>query len=593
MLVGLSFVPIPLLAVSVRLPTAPRHVETLRDILLVTSDHTKRLLHLKQSGLGRFPWTFSLSCPLPLGVIGRRYRTGKCQMLQTLGRRSAWALCIAAATYVFPDASANAQDLDAVRKYRAANEKQILEQFIELLSLPNVATNVNDIDRKANVLVHLLQSRGLDARSLSPGPGRPPSVFAQLLERDARRTVLFYAHFDGQPVTQPDWISKPFSPVLRSGGALVQSKILDWKTAQRLDSTARVYARSASDDMGTVQAILSALDALKSSGQRPNVNVKIFLDGEEEQGSPNLPSILSANRELLKSDLVILGDGPVHQSGMMQVFFGARGFSTLELTVFGPTRPLHDGTYGNWAPNPAARLVNLLASMRDQKGQILIPGMTDGVRRLSDAEQAALANLPDVETQLLRELRLSGSESGERIGESVSRPSLNIRGLKAGNVGADATNTIQTRAQASIDFRLVPDQRPEQIKEAVESFIRAQGWYVVAEEPDSTTRLSHQSIVMTKWSPGYGAYRADVDMPAARAILTALDRARPPRVVRLPMLGASVPMKLFADALGAPVVGVPIANYDNNQHAANENLRLKNLWDGIDVYASLMTGLSW
>ena len=481
----------------------------------------------------------------------------------------------------------------SVRDWRTAHEKEIVAEFSELLALPNVATNVHDIERNAAFIKEALQRRGFKTQLLSAGRGTPPAVFGELSTPGARRTVVFYAHYDGQPVSQPDWRSGPFTPVVRAGPPAADGRDIDWRAAAKLDAEWRIYARSTSDDKAPIQAMLSALDALKAAGKRPAINIKVFYEGEEEQGSPHLASILKTNKDLLKGDVFVLGDGPRHQSGRMQVFFGARGVSTVDLTVYGPIRPLHDGHYGNWAPNPASMLARLLASLRDDDGRILIPRFYDDVRPLTATEKAALAALPDVETGLKRELALGRTEGSERLLDSVARPALNVRGIRVGDVGDKASNTIATEARASIDFRLVPDETPQRVRELVEEFLRSQGWFVINEEPDEAARAAHPMLVKLTWSLDYPAYRTSLDSPAAKAVLDAIERTIGEPAIRVPMLGGSVPMHTFASALGMPIIGVPIANYDNNQHAANENLRLGNLWDGIEIYAGLLTDLTW
>jgi len=405
---------------------------------------------------------------------------------------------------------------------------------------------------------------------------------------------MFYAHYDGQPVGQKGWLSDPFKPVLRSGKLGDPNvKEIDLKSVTGpLDPEWRLYARSASDDKSPIVAILTALDALRASGLQPSVNLKLFLEWEEEQGSHNLGTILRRNTELLAADAWMLCDGPVHPTRRMQIYFGARGVAGLELTVYGPLRPLHSGHYGNWAPNPAVELVHLLAGLRDEEGRILIPGFYDDVRPLTAAEQAAVAAMPPVEAGLREELALGRTEGkGARLEARLMDPALNLRGLRAAEVGEGAANAIPTEAQASIDFRLVPDQTPQRVKERVEAFLRDKGWFVTADAPDAATRKAHPKVLRAVWSLDYPGARTDVGLPVSRAVITVVERALGAPAVRVPMLGGSVPMALFVDALKKPVIGIPIVNHDNNQHGINENLRLQNLWDGIDVFAALMAEL--
>ena len=354
----------------------------------------------------------------------------------------------------------------------------------------------------------------------------------------------------------------------------------------------RIYARSASDDKAPIQALLTALDALHSAGLPLSVNLKVFFEGEEEAGSQHLEAIMRQNAALLHGDIWLLCDGPVNQTRRMQLYFGARGETDLEITVYGPTRVLHDGHYGNWAPNPAALLVNLLASMRDANSHVLIPGFYDGVRPLSAPERAALAQVPGVDAQLKQEFAVAWTESsGQPLAAAIAQPALNIRGLEAGHVESKAQNAISTEAKASIDVRMVPDQKPERMRAVVEQFIQQQGFYIVRQAPDLETRRAHPKIIKLAWGAGgYPAERTSVDDPAARPIVASIEQTLGAPVVKMPMLGGSVPMYLFPDLLTTPVVGLPIVNHDNNQHGANENLRLQNFWDGIEVFAGILTG---
>jgi acetylornithine deacetylase/succinyl-diaminopimelate desuccinylase-like protein len=483
---------------------------------------------------------------------------------------------------------------DRVRAYRQAHEKQIVGELTDLLALPNVATRLADVERNADRLTAMLERRGFKVQRLSAGEGTPPSVYGELSVSGARRTVMFYAHYDGQPVGQKGWVSDPFKPVLRSGllGAPGVKEIDPASISGRFDPEWRIYARSASDDKSPIVAMLTALDALRASGVQPTVNVKLFLEGEEEQGSEHLPEILRRHAGLLAADVWLLCDGPVHPTRKMEVFFGARGVAGLELTVYGPIRPLHSGHYGNWAPNPAVELVQLLASLRDEEGRILIPGFYDDVRPLTGAEKRAVAAMPPVEEGLEAELGLGRTEGkGARLQDRLMDPALNLRGLRAAEVGEGAANAIPTEAQASIDFRLVPDETPQRVKEKVEAFLRGKGWTLVSDVPDRETRRAHPRVARVAWSLDYPAARTDMGLPVSRSVVSIIERAVGGPVIQAPMLGGSVPMYLFAEALKKPVIGVPIVNHDNNQHGINENLRLQNLWDGIEVFAELMADL--
>jgi len=276
----------------------------------------------------------------------------------------------------------------------------------------------------------------------------------------------------------------------------------------------------------------------------------------------------------------------------MQLYFGARGVCDLEITVYGPARPLHSGHYGNWAPNPIGALTHLIDSMRDADGRILIPGFYDDVVPLTDGEKQALSEIPDVDADLKRELALGRTEgSGRSLNELILQPALNLRGISAGQVGERASNTIQSEARASIDFRLVPAETPDSVRTRVEKFVADQGWFIVRETPDAATRMAHERVVRLNWGAGYPPARTSLDLPIARQMAAIMTSAFGYAPVRMPSLGGSIPMYLFQRGGRTPVIGLPIANHDNNQHAANENIRLQNLRDGIDVFAALFAAL--
>lgn len=473
--------------------------------------------------------------------------------------------------------------------YRLSHEAAIVGQLDTLTRLPSVKANPQGLAATAAQLQNLLQARGFKSESWTAAPGTAPVVFGTLPSPGAKRTVVFYAHYDGQPVTPSQWSSDPFAPVMRNAG-----KDIDWKSAKgAFDPEWRLFGRATADDKASIVAFLTAFDALKAAGGKPSVNLKVIWEGEEESGSAHLAAVLKAHADALKSDLWLIGDGPVHQSRKPTLYFGARGSLSLEATLYGPLTPLHDGHYGNWAPNPAALAADLIAQLRGPDGTILIPGFQADVRPLSPAERAAIAALPPIEDVLKREFGIAAAESTDGLTQSTMRPALNIRGISAGQVGAQAANAIPAEASVSIDFRLVPDQTPAKLRALVEAFLRQKGWTVLSDTPDSATRLAHPRIVKLSWGDGYAALRSDMSGPAAQAVIRAGRTGAGGPITVLPMMGASVPITLFDDLFHVPVIGLPIANHDDNQHAANENLRLRNLWDGIDVYAAMMGALSW
>jgi acetylornithine deacetylase/succinyl-diaminopimelate desuccinylase-like protein len=481
-----------------------------------------------------------------------------------------------------------------VEQYRLAHETAIVGEIDALTRLKSVAADPAGLAAAAQTLEAALKQRGFQASQLSTGPGTPAAVFGVFSTPHAKRTVLFYAHYDGQPVTPAQWSSDPFTPVMREHGLAQDAHEVDWRHAKPpFDPEWRLFGRAVSDDKASIAAFLAAFDALKATHTLPSVNIKVLWEGEEEAGSGHLSHVLHENQQLLSADLILIGDGPVHQSRRPMVYFGARGVMGLDAILYGPLRALHDGHYGNWVPNPAAMAANLLAQMRDDNGRILIPGFSEQVRALTPQEQAALKAMPPVDDALKQEYGIGRTEGNEDLPTSIMRPALNIRGIKSGQVGESAANAIPTTAEISLDFRLVPDQTPAAVRAAVEHFLTSRGWTLVSADPDLPTRLSHPRIIKLNWDGGYPALRSDMASPAAKAVIGAAAKAADAPVVVMPMSGGSVPLYMFADVFSAPIICLPIVNHDNNQHAANENLRLKNLWDGIQTYAALMAELDW
>jgi acetylornithine deacetylase/succinyl-diaminopimelate desuccinylase-like protein len=473
------------------------------------------------------------------------------------------------------------------------NEPRIVAELADLLAIPNVASDTANIERDAAAVAALFRRRGLRVDLLRV-EGAPPVVLAERDVAGARRTLTFYAHYDGQPVHPAEWHGSPWTPVLRSGRVEDPGSRpipLDSLPA-RLDPDWRLYARSAGDDKAPIVGFAAALDFLRDSGIVPRANLRFFFEGEEEAGSPHLAEYLTRYEKRLRTDAWILCDGPVHQSGRPQVVFGARGTTDLEITVYGPIHGLHSGHYGNWAPNPITELTHLIDSMRDEDARILVPGFLDDVRPLSEDEKRALAAVPRVDEQLEREFAIGRTESGGiPLVEAIQRPAINVRGISGGHVGNLASNTIVPEATASIDFRLVPDQTPERVQRLVEAHVERQGYFIVHDEPGPAIRRSRPKVARLDWNLGYRAYRTPLDSPFGREVMAAVESAVSSPVVRMPMLGGSIPMDLFAGSAQTPVVIVPIANHDDNQHSADENLRLGNLFEGIQIYISLFARL--
>ena len=481
-----------------------------------------------------------------------------------------------------------------VRDYRRANEHRILQEYLALLSIPNVASDVQNIRKNAAFIMEMMKQRGLDPRLLEAAtPNTPPAVYAEWKTPGAERTLLLYAHYDGQPTDPKQWTgTHPWQPVFRhaaleAGGQIVPAP----PESEAFNNEWRIYARSASDDKAGVMAILNAFAALKATGIPLTSNIKFFFEGEEEAGSPHLGEIIKAHRELLEADAWIICDGPVHQSGRKQVVFGARGDINVDVTVYGAKRPLHSGHYGNWSPNPAMLLARLLASMKDADGRVTIDGWYSDVESLGEREKRAIAEAPQYDEELKKQLGLSRTEGGGKaLLELLNVPSLNINGFASGDVGELARNVIPTTATAVLDLRLVKGNDHKRQIERLIAHIRKQGYFVTERAPTDAERLEHPLIARVNVRPGgYNAERTSMDLPVSLFVSEAVQSTTNQKIVLLPTSGGSLPLSIITDNVKTVTISVPIVNYDNNQHAENENVRLQNLWDGIETFAALMT----
>ena len=477
----------------------------------------------------------------------------------------------------------------SVRAYRAEHETQIIGEFVDLLSIPNVASDSANIRRNAAKLIEMMSRRGIQARLLE-GDG-PPAIFGELKTPGATRTIGFYAHYDGQPVEPSKWVSDPFKPTLRDKPIETGGRVIPFpKPGEKFDPESRLYARSASDDKAPIIAMLAAMDALKASKANLTANLKFLFDGEEEAGSPHLGDIVNRNAALLGADAWICADGPVHQSRRQQLYFGVRGVVKVDITVYGANRALHSGHYGNWSPNPAMRLAKLLAGMKDDSGRVLIEGFYEGALPLGDEERKALKEMPATDPDLMRDYGLAATDGGGRLlVELVNEPSLNIDGLRSEDVGRQSRTVIPAEATATVDLRLVKGIEPRRQVDRLIAHIKKQGYLVVTGDPNLETRLKHPLIARVVSEEGYPAMRTPMNLPIVTKIIAAVEKTIGARPVMLPTMGGSVPLWTIDVATKAPQVGLPIVNHDNNQHSSNENLRIQNLCDGIEIFAALMT----
>jgi acetylornithine deacetylase/succinyl-diaminopimelate desuccinylase-like protein len=478
-----------------------------------------------------------------------------------------------------------AAQVASVRDYVDRNQGKIVRELVEALSIPNVAADRANIRKKAELLVGTLSRRGFDA-SLLETEGNP-LVFGERRVEGARRTLLYYIHYDGQPVNPALWKQEsPWKPILRDGrmeeGA---SEIPAFETLERFEQDWRLYARSASDDTAPIVALMTAIDAADALRSPIAANLKVILDGEEEAGSPSLVPAIERYREKLAADLMLILDGPIHPSNRPTLVYGARGNLTVNLTVYGPKFALHSGHYGNWIPNPGVRLAQLLASMKDDRGRVTIAGFYDGVH-LGPEERKVLAAVPDDEAALLKLFGVAEPDLvGESLQEALQYPSLNIRGLESAYVGAQARTIIPDHATAAIDVRLVKETEGASLLAKIRAHVESQGFHLVEDDPDDATRARYAKIarIESPRSEGTAAYRTELDDPEAARLAEALTRGLGEEPVRIRTSGGTVPIAPFIEALGFPALSLPTVNFDNNQHGENENVRLGHFFRAVEI----------
>lgn len=467
--------------------------------------------------------------------------------------------------------------------------KQSYPLLKDLLSIPSDAHFPEHVAANVAWMESAFDGRGFETTVLETGG--PPLLLAERKVDPGAKTVLIYLQIDGQPVDPTKWNQESaYKPVLKEqrGG---QWQIINWDSLQGdLNPEWRVFARAASDAKGPVAMFLTALDILKAEGLTQTHNLKVIMDFEEELGSPHLPAAVEKFKAELAADMLLIYDGPRHTSNRPTLVFGARGIATISLTVFGPKRPQHSGTYGNYVPNPAMRLSRLLAGMEDDEGRVVIPGFYDGIEIAPDV-RAVINSVPDDEEAIRRSI---GIKSPDRVAdtyqESVQYPSMSILGLESAWVGSQARTVIPATATAELDIRLVTESDPERLVGLVRQYIENQGFHIIdGDIPSDIERASHDKLISFDYEISYAAFRTPLSSPAGVWAEQALVRAFGEKPIKIRTGGGSIPISPFVASLGLPAILVPAVYIENNQHSPNENLRLGNYVDGIRAYLAILT----
>ena len=476
---------------------------------------------------------------------------------------------------------------DVFQKYA----KESFPQLKELLAMPNDANIPDDLEDNIKWSEKHFEKRGFTTTRLETET--VPLLLAEkkCSDKDAK-TVLIYLQVDGQPVDPNYWFQKnPYEATLKEIDPEGGWKTIEWNSLfdQKINPDWRIFARSTSDAKGPVNMFLTAIDMMLDKKEEPNFHMKVILDFEEELGSPQLPKAVTKYKKQLASDMFIIFDGPMHITNQPTLTFGARGISTITLKVFGPVFPQHSGHYGNWVPNPAVRLSQLIASMKDADGRVIIPGYYDGIT-ISDEVKKILQSIPDDEAYLNAKIGIaSGDKVAQTYQESLQYPSLNVRGILSGWVGSEKRTIIPSSAVAEIDVRLVLESDPDRLINLIREHIVMQDYLVLDRKPTSQERAKHPRICQFTFQNSYLAFRTDFDSEVGQWLDKAMIKAFGKSPIRIRTAGGSIPISPFVNQLGIPAVSVPTVNRDNNQHSPNENIRVGNYVDGIKTMYSILT----
>tara|TARA_B100000965_G_scaffold63179_1_gene48952 strand:+ start:2517 stop:4040 length:1524 start_codon:yes stop_codon:yes gene_type:complete len=468
-----------------------------------------------------------------------------------------------------------------------------LDEFVEFLSYPNDANYESDIYKLMDWTENKFKS--LDFKINRLDTETIPLMLASKHISDDYKTVLIYMHLDGQPVDLSKWNQEnPFIPVykLNEDGKFVDydsNKLanIDYETLEERDI--RIFARASSDAKGPVMMLIQAIKFMNSKNIENKFNLKLIMDFEEEKGSPSLPDAVKKHSTILKSDALLIFDGPQHESDLPTLNFGNRGISSITLKTYGPVVPQHSGHFGNYAPNPVFRMSNILSSMKDENGIVKIKGYYDGIT-ISDQVKKYLDNVPDNEESMLNKMQFKKPESvGNSYQEAIQFPSLNVRGIRAGWVEDEVRTIVPSECIAEIDVRLVIESDGYRLHDLIKKHIEDLGYVVLDHEPSKEERMKYDKIVKFNSTVSYPAFRTDIDSDLGNWLSETLTRTFGVEPVLRRTSGGSVPISPFVNVLNIPAVGVPTVNKDNNQHSPNENIKLINYIKGIESFVGILS----
>lgn len=451
----------------------------------------------------------------------------------------------------------SSKDLDDIFAHLDTTFEHAIDELSALVRIPGVsAAPTPDLLRCAKSVEQSMRESGL-ATSMIDGYG-PVAVFGERIVDPALPTVLFYGHYDVQPAHESaGWKSPPFEPTLRDG---------------------RIYGRGSSDNKGQHLAQLRAIRAvLAVRGELP-LNVKVLIEGEEEIGSPHLADLARDHQQLLRADIAITSDGPVHRSGLPQLVLGTRGQLGVEIRATGANQDAHSGNQGGLLPDPAAHLVRALASLWRPDGRVAVPGFYDQVVAPTAEERKNLDSLPLDVDEHLSTFGIDKLPAPHDVGfydRLMLLPTMTIIGMSSGYTGPGVKTIISHSALARLDIRLVPGQLPDEIFEQIKAHLHS----------------ADRSLEVVKLSAA-PATRTAINNPYVQKIEAAIEHATGQTPLVVPSLGSTLPNYVFTDILSMSSVLVPYANADQNSHAENENMQISRYQDGMRICAALMHELA-
>lgn len=444
--------------------------------------------------------------------------------------------------------------MEQVRTYIKEHRERLLQELHSFLSIPSVSTDQSykeHMDEAAQFVQDYLEDIGFPS-VVQMDTGGHPLVYASYDEAgEDAPTVLFYGHYDVQPVDPIErWDSDPFEPIVRNG---------------------RVYARGASDDKGQVFMHLAVFEAfMKTTGRIP-VNVKVCIEGEEEIGSPNLYNVLTEHRDRFDADFTVISDSGMVENDQPTILYGVKGFTGLEVHVTGPKRDLHSGMYGGAARNPLQALAHLLSSMKNEEEVVMIEGFYDGVEPLTETERKQMKELPAEDFIATTGINETVSEQGySAVEHTMGRPTLEINGMYGGYQGEGTKTIIPSSAVAKITCRLVPGQNPEKIQQLLEKHIEKH-------TPRGVT------VDIKKEPLSSNAYKVEPDHPVIQKAATSYEKAFGKETVFIRMGGSLPIVEWLDDIYQKPIVLMGFGTPDDQLHAPNESFPLNSFDKGIET----------